>query len=373
MDKEYVVGRLKKYVNMPSGSSDLDGLDSFETQVVRDMQALGFKVARHSGKLDGAGDSLECVMGTGKNTLLLLGHMDTVFAREDSVPLSVKGDIARGSGVMDMKGGLLIMQEALRGIQLPPDTRIVALLNGDEETGSATSCQRIRDYAKKSFAALSFEPKRDSGALVGRRKGNISFTVRCTGITGHAGSAYLSCASAIQQICAVVTDLYTLRDDAREISVNVGVIKGGRQRNAVADEASIKAEVRCYSQEHLNEMLGKIEAICAKPGIPGTTTKLEIRSSHCPVESDERNAKLIALARQIGEEQGINVFTEDTGGSGDISYAAEGHIACLDGLGLLGGGMHTTDEFGVISSFEPSAVFAGELIRRLLANPDAVK
>lgn len=103
--------KLEQYVNMPSGSADLEGLAAFVSVVEKDMQALGFTVTRHP--MAGRGDALECVYGDGEDTLLLIGHMDTVFAREENQPFAVDGDRLTGSGVMDMKGGVLIMQAAL--------------------------------------------------------------------------------------------------------------------------------------------------------------------------------------------------------------------------------------------------------------------
>lgn len=100
--------KLEQYVNMPSGSADLEGLTAFVPVVEKDMQALGFTVTRHP--MAGRGDALECVYGDGEDTLLLIGHMDTVFAREENQPFAVDGDRLTGSGVMDMKGGVLIMR-----------------------------------------------------------------------------------------------------------------------------------------------------------------------------------------------------------------------------------------------------------------------
>ena len=100
--------KLEQYVNMPSGSADLEGLAAFVSVAEKDMQALGFTVTRHP--MAGRGDALECVYGDGEDTLLLIGHMDTVFAREENQPFAVDGDRLTGSGVMDMKGGVLVMQ-----------------------------------------------------------------------------------------------------------------------------------------------------------------------------------------------------------------------------------------------------------------------
>ena len=374
LERERIVARLAQYVNLPSGSYDLPGLAAFTVQVESDMRALGFAVTRHGAP--GVGDTLECVYGDGEDTLLLLGHMDTVFPRAESQPFcDLGGDEVTGSGVMDMKGGLLIMQTALSDVlpQLPESARVVCVLNADEEIGSGTSSALITEWAKKSFACLVFEPMRESGALVRQRKGVISFRVRCTGIRGHAGSAYLRSASAIQQLCAVIGELYALRDDARQISVNVGVISGGTAENVVCDEATALAEVRFYNPAYGEEILGKLRAICEKPGVPGTATELTVNASHPPFMATEKSLRLLALAQEVAREQGIELPAEDTGGAGDVSFASLAGVAALDGLGLLGFGAHTTKERGELSSFAQNAKLSAALMRALIDNPDAVR
>ena len=108
LSREQVIERLRDYVDMPSGSYDITGLSAFISRVEGDMRMLGFDIVRHSGK--GVGDTLVCTYGSGSRTLLLLGHMDTVFTRENSQKLSVMDeDTVSGSGVMEelknRKGG----------------------------------------------------------------------------------------------------------------------------------------------------------------------------------------------------------------------------------------------------------------------------
>ena len=308
--------KLEQYVNMSSGSADLEGLAAFVSGVEKDMQALGFTVTRHP--MARRGDALECVYGDGEDTLLLIGHMDTVFAREENQPFAVDGDRLTGSGVMDMKGGVLIMQAALAEVlpAMPKRMRVVAILSADEEIGSEGCSGVITKWTKQAFACLSFEPMRPGNTLVRQRKGVTAFQIACTGIRGHAGANYLKCASAIQQLCAVVNELYMLRDDEKLLSINVGVIHGGTAENVVCDEATLRAEVRSFDPAAIDAAWAKIEAICAKPGIPGTTTTLKKIAAHPPFHANEKSAKLLELVYAQAQALGMTVAAEDTGGAG---------------------------------------------------------
>lgn len=362
--------KLEEYVNLPSGSFDRADVNAFGMQVQQDFEALGMQVTRHDGGV--VGDTLECTYGEGKHKILLMGHMDTVFPQEEAWPMYIEGDRAYGPGTMDMKGGLLVMYFALREVlpALPSEVKVVCLLNADEEIGSETSRELISRHAKTAVAALSFEPARPSGAFVGGRKGVISFTVTCKGQRGHSGSAYLHCASAIQQLCCVVNALYTLRDDTRDISINVGTIHGGVGENIIADEATAQVEMRYFNPNYKEELVARVREICAQPGIAGTTTTVEMGANHPPFMAGERSEHLLNVVKQIGQAQGRVITAERTGGAGDISFAALEGTAALDGLGLLGDGAHSKQEYAQIASFLPAIALAVETIQTIAKAPE---
>ena len=256
---------------------------------------------------------------------------------------------------------------------MPKRMRVVAILSADEEIGSEGCSGVITKWAKQAFASLSFEPMRPGNTLVRQRKGVTAFQIACTGIRGHAGANYLKCASAIQQLCAVVNELYMLRDDEKLFSVNVGVIHGGTAENVVCDEATLRAEVRSFDPAAIDAAWAKIEAICAKPGIPGTTTTLKKSAAHPPFHANEKSAKLLELVYAQAQALGMIVAAEDTGGAGDVAFAAMEGLAALDGFGLLGENAHTTKECGSLASFERNVKLSAAVMRALFANPELVR
>jgi len=175
----------------------------------------------------------------------------------------------------------------------------------------------------------------------------------------------MSGASAIEQLCRIVNELYALRCVQQGISVNVGVISGGTATNVICDDASLEGEIRYVHQAETERILASLSSVCGAPGVPGTKTTLKIRSAHPPFEANEKSLRLLALAQRIGEEMGISLPAEDTGGAGDVAFASAEGAACLDGLGLHGTGMHTQQETGTISSFERQAALSAKLMDAL--------
>ena len=360
---------LKKYIDQPSGSFDREDVAAAAGLISEDLESLGFSVTRFPGQRHGP--VLRAVLGTGEKQLMLMGHMDTVFPHERYVPYrDIGGGKAMGSGVIDMKGGIVILLYALRSVIPQLDLkayRLCVLLNADEEVGSRESHDLILATARESFAALSFEPSGSSGRFISARKGVTSVTVTCTGIPGHAGNAYLTSASAIQALCAQITRLYSLRDDARDISFNAGVISGGTAENVVAESAACRCEFRYFNEAYKSELTEKIQEICSREPVPGVRTALCFGASHPAIDLSPKTQELIDLALAIAKEQGRTFAVERTGGAGDIAIAGQAGIGVLDGLGMIGTGMHTTDETADIASMPAQIELAAGLIRAVCA------
>ena len=128
-----------------------------------------------------------------KATQFLVGHYDTVWPIGTTAkrPFTVDGNIIRGPGVFDMKGGLTQMVLALRAVrdldlELPLEP--VVFINSDEEIGSRTSTRYIRALAQCADRAYVLEPSLgDEGAIKTERKGIGRFTVTVHGKAAHAG------------------------------------------------------------------------------------------------------------------------------------------------------------------------------------------
>lgn len=357
---------LEKYVMMPSGTFDIDDVNAVAEIIADDIQALGFTLNMH--KSEGKSTIIEATYGHGPRRIMLMGHMDTVFPRSDFVPFSIDGDTAYGSGVMDMKGGIVIMLCALEKVLKDIDTAkytLQILINPDEEIGSPSSHETIYRNAQNAYACLSFEPARPDGALVCERKGVTSFLLKCRGVRGHAGMAYLSCHSAIQELCHRIERIYALRDDSRDISINIGVITGGTAENVVADYAEAKGEFRYFDMAFKPEIEKAITAICAEPGVEGCSTELSFGASHPAAKMTDGSRRLFDMASAIAHDLGGEAHLERTGGAGDISIAALAGAPVLDGLGMEGAGAHTRGESARIDRIPYRIEMAARLIKRV--------
>jgi glutamate carboxypeptidase len=84
-----------------------------------------------------------------------------------------------------------------------------------------------------------------------------------------------------------------------------------------------------------------------------------------PKPVDPATDALFAAYRQGARELGIAVDWTDVGGGSDANLIAAGGLPVLDGLGVVGGGLHSPDEYALIASLDEHAALAAALMARL--------
>ena len=192
---------LERVVNQNSGTLNLEGVRRVGDVFRRELDAIGFATRWIDGAAVGrAGHLFAEHAGKHGKRLLLIGHLDTVFEAESPFQrFDREGDTARGPGVADMKGGDVVMLQALRALHATgtlAGSRIIVALMGDEENpGDPVEISRrdLLEAARRSDVALDFEAcVRDSEgeyATVARR-GSVTWRLEVTGQTGHSSGIF---------------------------------------------------------------------------------------------------------------------------------------------------------------------------------------
>ena len=221
--------------------SPTGGTRELRDRLAAKLDEIGGTVAVH-------GEHLRADFAGPGAPLLLLGHLDTVWSRGtlDVMPWRVEDGRAYGPGSYDMKGGVVVMLEAVRHAAGARALRVV--LTADEEIGTPTGRVLLAEAADGAAAALVCEPPTAEGNLKTARKGLGRFRIRITGRAAHAGEPEQG-VSAIEERAREILRLHALSDPARGITVNVGVVSGGTRENVVAAEAEALLDIRVAHAE----------------------------------------------------------------------------------------------------------------------------
>src|SRR5262245_22026907 len=186
---------LERAVNINSGTDNLAGVRQVGELFKAEFDALGFKTTWVDGAAFGrAGHLVATHPGTGPK-ILLIGHLDTVFPADSPFQKfeRVDANTAKGPGIIDMKGGDVIIVQALKALKAAgvlPSMNIVVVMTGDEEdTGRPLVRARaaLSEAATGAAAALGFEDGdgNPSHAVVARR-GTTGWILTTTGTPAHS-------------------------------------------------------------------------------------------------------------------------------------------------------------------------------------------
>lgn len=386
---------LEASVNINSGTMNHAGVREVGEQYRVELEQLGFQTRWIDlpPELRRAGHLVATREGRQGKRLLLLGHLDTVFEADSPVAKwERKGDRVSGQGVYDMKGGNVIILEALRALHKAgalDDASITVMFTGDEEnpgTPIAVSRAEMVRLAKLSDLVLAWEATMLDGegkatATVGRRAVS-TFTLEVTGRQGHSQGVFSADAGygAIYE-AARILDGFRTQVVEPDLTYSPGIILGGTQveyddvlsrgtaagkSNVIANTATVKGDLRYLDDAQRDRAHRTMRAIVSQ-NLPGTSASIGFTQMYPPMAVTPGNLAVMALYSRASEDAGlgpIRAVPAGLRGAGDIQFVAPFRDT-LDGLGATGKGAHSPDEDLEIASIERGAVRTAILLYRL--------
>jgi glutamate carboxypeptidase len=386
---------LKESVSINSGTMNHAGVREVGEQYRVELELLGFKTSWIDlpPELRRAGHLVATREGKQGKRLLLLGHLDTVFEADSPVKKwERKGDRVSGQGVADMKGGNLIILEALRALHKVgalDNTSITVMFTGDEEDPGkpiAVSRAEMIRLAERSDMVLAWEStvldeEGKATATVGRRAASM-FRLDVKGKQGHSQGVFSAGAGygAIYE-AARILDGFRVQVIEPGLTYNPGIILGGTQveydetlargtaigkTNVIANTVTVKGDLRYLDYAQRDRAHNTMRAIVSQ-NLPGTSASIDFIESYPPMAVTPGNLKIMKLYSQASEDAGlgpIKALPAGLRGGGDVQFVAP-FSDTLDGLGATGKGAHSPDEDLEIASIERGAVRTAVMLYRL--------
>jgi glutamate carboxypeptidase len=362
---------LRRWVETNSYSGNVDGVNAVGTMLAEDFDLAGLALERHAG--DGVGDHLiwrtSAWAEAGPERLLLIGHHDTVFPQGTFDVWDIEGDRLRGPGVLDMKGGLLVVRTALACLDevgALADLPISVASVGDEEIGSNHSRPVLEDLARGAGAALVFEAGRAQDMIVTQRKGTGRLMVSVKGVAAHAGNHHPDGVNAIWALARFVDRVQALTDYDLGVTVNVGLISGGSSANTVPANAECTIDFRYERAADGHAVVAAADVAAREVGAEsGAAFTLAGGIRRAPLERTDASVALFRRYAECAGASGLgNAECPLMGGGSDANTVSAVGVAAIDGLGPRGKGFHTHDEYIEVSSL---AMRIEALIRFLLS------
>lgn len=400
VEKEAARGEalLERLVNVNSGTMNLAGVEEVGKMMRAELEDLGFKVRWvPMAEVERAGHIIAEHPGPkgGKGTkMLLIGHIDTVFEPSSPFQIYKKRDAttAEGPGVNDMKGGLVVMVQALRAMKAAgklKDADITIVLTGDEERvgqpGEASRVELVK-AAESADVALEFEALArvggvDHGSI--SRRGGTGWTLKTTGKSGHSSQVFSQGLGdgAVYEMARI---LAAFRAELPEpyLTFNVGVVVAGAtaefnaedtggsatgKTNIIPEIGLARGDMRTLTIEQAGRVKAKMQNIVAKH-LPGTGAEITFTESGPGMPPTEGSRALLAKLNVINREMGLLAMPEldpMLRGGGDISGVAHLIDGGLIGMGPAGEGSHAPGETINLESLPLQAKRAALMMYRL--------
>ena len=292
--------------------------------------------------------------------VIVLAHLDTVWPKGSFQSLwSIKENVASGPGIFDMKAGFIQGLFAMKGI----DSSVALVATSDEETGSTTSKEFIKEISAKAKAVLVVEATLNGKVKTGR-KGTAMYQVKIHGKASHAGLDPEKGVNATVEMGHAILAVSGLENKELGTTVVPTMLRSGNTTNTVPDLAVLDIDVRSFSMAELQRVdtaVRNLSAVnpAARYEITGGFNRppLETTSTMALYERAERVAKALGMP-PLGHAS--------VGGASDGNFAAAAGAQVLDGLGAVGDGAHAAHEWVDITTLENRSALLHALIKDIL-------
>lgn len=378
-----IVGRAVDWAGVNSGSRNAAGLARMLDLLEAAAAPLSADVARlptaGSTSVDDDGIVREeaCADALGIRQrpdaavqVILTGHYDTVFPADSAFQtVATRPDGAlNGPGIADMKGGISVMLAALEAFETHPDRDRVGwtvLLSPDEEIGSPASAPLLAELGARGHVGMTYEPALADGTLAGARKGSGNYHLIVAGKAAHAGRAFDEGANAVAGAAIIAARLHALNGQREGVTVNVARIAGGGPLNVVADNAVVRFNVRVPDKAASDWIEATVRRIASEPPFPGLSLDLHGGMTRAPKPMDASQSALFEAVRDTGVLLGQTIAWKPSGGVCEGNNLHAAGLPNIDTLGVLGGDIHSDQEFAWPASFVERAQLSALILCKI--------
>lgn len=309
---------------------------------------------------DEEGNAIAIRRGTvGDRTLVVSGHLDTVFPEGTDVTVEMRGDTLFAPGVGDDSRGLAVVLTVLRAmnraeIETEADVWFVGTV-GEEGLGDLRGVKHLfRERGPEIDAFISVDGGGDD-RVVNQALGSRRYRITYEGPGGHSWGDF----GMANPAHALGRAIRLLDERAAEFvaegprtSYNVGVIGGGASINAVPGEAWMEVDLRSVDPDRLSAIdelfLEVVEEALEEqnaarqhgPALEVDVDQVGDRPSGEIAEDEPFVQRAMASVQHFGFEPRLARASTDS----NVPIAL-GIPAVTVGRGGAGGGAHSLDEW----------------------------
>ena len=319
----------------------------------REFVAIGYANAR----IDSIGNVIAELRGGAGPTIMIAGHLDTVFPEGTAVAVKRTGTRLEGPGIGDDCRGLAVVLAVARMFKehnLAPAGRILFVGNvGEEGAGNLRGVRWLFDREFKGQVNYFVSVDGIGSNVTSRAVGSHRYTISVTGPGGHSYGDFgmPNPAHALGRAIARISEL-TVPNTPRT-TFSVGVLRGGTSVNSIAMQAQMDIDMRSESAQELNVIDQKIRAAVTaavadeQKRWPASSVKLQIKYDTIgirPTGAQSDDVPIVQVAIAAGKVVGYAPRTNASSTDANVPIAMGIPAITIDGGGR-GDGAHSVGEW----------------------------
>jgi acetylornithine deacetylase/succinyl-diaminopimelate desuccinylase-like protein len=323
------------------------------------LEALGLRNVR----IDEVGNVIAERKGTGTGpTVLIQGHLDTVFPEGTDVKIKRKGDTLVAPGIGDDDRGLATVLAVARAFEkagLQTNGTVYFIGNvGEEGPGNLRGTRHLFTKELKGKIDYFITVDGDGYGIASRAVGSNRYKVTYKGPGGHSYGAF-GIPNPIHALGRAIASISDIQVPASpRTTFNVGVISGGTSVNSIPFEGSMEVDMRSESAAELAAIDAKVmkairDALDAEnarwPGARAAAAKLSLVIDTIgirPTGAQSDDAPIVQTAMAAAKTLGFSTSTGASSTDANIPISL-GLPGIRIGGGGRGGGAHALNEWYV--------------------------
>ncbi len=359
---------VDEFVRLASINSPSRREGALAAYLLERLRGLGLEpVVDESAPISGSdtGNILVRIPGTVEGpTILLCAHMDTVGPTEGMVPVVRDGVVySNGQTVLgaDDKAGVAMILAAVAGLRQEGGKHgpLELLFTVQEEIG-LFGARYLQAELKADFGYV-IDGDGPVGNIVTRAPSKVDLDFTVEGKAAHAARPEQGI-NAIVVAAAAIARLKSGRIDD-DTTMNVGLIRGGKARNIVPEEAEINIEIRGFNAATLEaEVQRAIAAFDEEALAFGAGVKVR-RELNFETFNVPETHPVVVNAFRAAAAAGVEPQFRKSGGGMDANVFNGRGLACI-GLGFGAEQMHSPEEHIPVAQLTAGERYVRALIAR---------
>lgn len=235
-------------------------------EMKRRFESLGYKT-----RIDSVGNVIAERRGDGSwPTLVVAGHLDTVFPEGTDVTVKTTGTRMKGPGISDDCRGLatlLAVARAYSRAQVETKGTVYFVANvGEEGPGNLRGVRHLFQRTMKDSidAFISVDGGGSPADVTTHAVGSIRYRVTFKGPGGHSYGAFgtPNPIHALGRAISMIGDVVV--PSTPKTTFNVGIVEGGTSVNSIPFSGTMEIDMRSVSEIELKKVDAQIVAILAR-------------------------------------------------------------------------------------------------------------